>query len=59
MEKITAPNGTIWRLKRVKIEGRPVTGNYAWSASTGGAGHSHQWKFGPTRKAVIARINAE
>jgi hypothetical protein len=36
-EKITAPNGTVWRLKQgKKSDGSPATGACSWHACTGG-----------------------
>ena len=60
MEKITAPNGKVWRLKQgKKSDGSPATGDCSWHACTGGAAHSNQWKFGPNRETVLARIQCE
>jgi len=58
-EKITAPDGTVWRLKRGRNpNGSPATGGCSWHACTGGAVRSHQWKFGSSRDAVLARIQS-
>lgn len=60
MEKITAPNGKVWRLKQgKKPDGSSATGNCSWHACTGGAGRSDQWKFGPSRDAVVSRLMSE
>jgi hypothetical protein len=57
MEKITAPNGKVWRLSRgTKPDGAPAD---HWHACTGGAAHSTQWKFGANREAVLSRIMGE
>lgn len=59
-ENVTAPNGKVWRVKRVVLQdGTLATGNTAWRACTGAAAHSKQWKFAPTREAVVARVMAE
>lgn len=59
-ERITAPDGRVWRLKRgTKPNGKPATGPCSWHACTGGAVHSEQWKFGATRDAVLTRIATE
>ncbi len=60
-ENVSAPDGRIWRLKRsaANADGSPATGPCAWHACTGGAARSDQWKYGPTRDAVLARIMTE
>ena len=59
-ELVTTKDGRIWRMKRGESqEGVPHTGNCSWYAATGGAGRSNQWKFGPTREAVLARLASE
>lgn len=60
VENVTAPNGKVWRVNRVILQdGTFATGNTAWRACTGAAAYSKQWKFGPTREAVVARVMAE
>lgn len=59
MEKIIV-EGKTWRLKQgTNEDGTPRTGNCAWSACTGGAAHSHQWKFGSNREDVLSRIRGD
>jgi hypothetical protein len=61
VEKIIAPDGRVWRLKRsaARPDGSPATGPCAWHACTGGAGHSNQWKYGESREAVLSRVMTE
>ena len=60
MERITAPSGKVWRLKRgTKPDGKPATGTCSWHACTGGAVRSDQWKFGASREEVLARVMSE